>query len=348
VAKHWGSIPFRQDGEVVKERWSATTKKFDQGNPVLGYKKILGFVSNSLADKVKQVRLDPEIVVDGATYQSVTGAADPGPPDTWSEDTKRAVEKLQVELRRAHKVFLGAFDFFVRESTLEGGAKAFTKDTMTEVFRKPVSPINSGNLCNPDGTAWSGHQDHFHVQIGVTRWAAEAASTEPQDPAQIDANARKLLYDRSAAMVLKLLDKAWAQVEKDAATARDAFERQKKWGKRPADAVWEDQPEAKTQARKLAIAKAYTDEGIKRRIETFDADELPEIIAGDLIDFHTQRGRVLRRWYSRVKGASWGKPSRIGELAADGSLTDAAARERLVAEINAALTTWRDEVVAGK
>ena len=353
VEEHWGALPFRQDGKIVRKKRGSVTKKFDEGDEVIGIKAIEGFVGGRFTEEIRQERLNPELVVDAAILRSVLGMADPGLPETWSEDTRKTAEALQIKLRKAAKVFLGIFDFFVRESTLEGGNNAFTAEQMTQLYDDPISRTNSGNICIPDGSVWDGHQNHFHAQIGVTGWAAAQRSESSQAPALVDAGARKFLYDRTASMIVKLLKEAWSVHKTAADKALADFEKQKVKGQRPADAVWEDQPEAKTHARRLAIAGGYTDESVKRRIERFDDPTLVEIGPNDPIRFHTRRGRVLTRWYHKVKGGQagpgpthWRSSAWLGTLVADTSLSEEQARTRLVTAIDQDLSTWRDAVIA--
>lgn len=343
VLECWGLLPFRVDGEPVRQ-WNRATRAFDKGELILGKGPLQAFIESGTADRIRQERLDPEIVVDGAILRSVLGEPDPGPPEGWSEHTRAKADALQIKLRRAATVFLGMFDFFVREATISEGASSFSKEPMTVLGNKAISRVNSGNLCIPDGTAWGGHQNHFHVQIGPTGWAQLGDSKTAQAHGDVDPAIREYLYKRITTKILGLLSATHAEHETRRTTARTAFEKKKTRGKVPADAVWEEQPEAKDIERAIAIAAGYKDQALLRRIETYDRNKgLAEITTPD--DFQTLRGRVLKRWYQGVSsaGKSWRNTDWTMKLAADASLSVADARAVLVKQIHADLDKWRME-----
>lgn len=350
VDQCWGALPFRVNGQVACQ-WNSQTKEFDKGDPVLGFRAIENLIksvgdSGPAAKKLRQERLNPDIEVDAAVYRSVLGETDPGPPEGWSADTRAKADALQVKLRKAAKVFLGMFDFFVRETTLTGGASAFAKEQVTKLGQKEISRTNSGNMCIPDGTAWGGHQNHFHVQIGLTGWQEEVRSTEEQHPNQIDATVKTFLYGRIEKKIIGVLRAFAAKHEKAAADEKVKFEKKKVNKQIPEDALWTDDPKGKKLERKAKIAAGAADESLIRRIETFDRD--PTAVEGDEVHIAWQprRGRVLTKWKRMLNDA--GLDKKVNTLEADASLSDAAARTALVEQIHADLDEWRELGLQGK
>lgn len=346
----WGALPFRIDGEVARQ-WNKTTKQFDLGEPVLGLKAIKALIQ-SVGDytpagkKLRQDRLNPDIVVDAAVYRSVLGEADPGPPEGWSDDTRAKADALQVKLRKAATVFIGMFDFFVRETTLQGGASAFAKEQVTKLGRDFVSRTNSGNMCIPDGTAWASHLDHFHVQIGLTGWQENVDSTVEQDANLIDASVKRFLYGRIEKMVIDKLRAFAAKHAKAAEDERVKFEKKKEKKRIPEDALWTDDPGGKKLIRRAKIASGAAEESLIRRVETFDRDSAA-VEGGEVhILWQPRRGRVLTKWKNMLNDA--GLDKKVNTLEADASLSDAAARAAFVEQIHADLDAWRELGLDGK
>lgn len=343
VLECWGLLPFRVNGEPVRQ-WNRATQAFDKGELILGKAALETFIRSGTADRIRQERLNPDIVVDAAILRSVLNEPDPGPPEGWSEHTRAKADALQVKLRRAATVFLGMFDFFVREATISEGASSFSEEPMTVVGNKAISRVNSGNLCIPDGTAWGGHQNHFHVQIGPTGWAQVENSKTAQTHGEVDPDIRDYLYKRITNKILGLLSAAHTEHETARTKAKAAFETKKTRGRLPADAVWEEQPGTKDLDRAVEIAAGYKDQALLRRIETYDRNKgLAELGTPD--DFQTLRGRVLKRWYQGVSSASasWRGAEWLKKLVVDASLSVADARAVLVKQIHADLDKWRME-----
>ncbi len=351
IKELWGGLPLRLDGRVVGQ-WNQQTKAFD-GPPILGQKNISNLIRSGYATKMKQQRLDPELVVDAAIYQSMLGEPDPGPSSEWNEYTKKKAEELQTKLRTASTVFLGMLNFFVRESTVVDGAQAFTREPITTVWRKPLTVTESGHICHPDGSAWGGHQDHFHVQIGPTGWAQDATSTTGAAHEQVSASVRFYLYDRIAPKIIAMLDAAYRTHVTALEEDRKSFDKRKARGKFPPQALWEDQPNTKKLQRALGIASAYLDPMIRARIFTY-----PELRGaaefGKPTDWQTRCGRVLRKWYQGVSAAGkggknpWRTQTWVLEQAANPAVTVAGARLQLVAVMHQCLDAWRNESIASE
>lgn len=346
----WGALPFRVNGEVARQ-WNSTTKEFDKGDPVLGYKAIKTLLESigdrgPKARKLQQERLNPNIEVDAAVYTSVLGEVDPGPPESWSADTRAKADALQVKLRKAATVFLGMFDFFVREATLQGGSSAFAVQQVTTLESRPISRFNSGNMCIPDGSSWSAHLNHFHVQIGLTGWQENVDSTVEQDPGLIDASVKAFLYGRIEASVIAKLRAFPTRQQQTANDARAAFEKKKVAKKVPEDAQWADDPKGKTLERKAKIAAGAADESLIRRVGTFDRD--PTAVEGteNLILWQPRRGRVLTKWKNMLSDAALDK--KVSALEADASLSVEAARARFVEQIHADFDAWRELGLKGE
>lgn len=368
VDECWGALPFRVNGEVVRKEWNKTTKEFDTGDPVLGLAAIKDLLESvgergPKADKLRQERLNPDIEVDLAVYRSIlvyrkeNAQADPGPPEDWSADTRAKADALQVKLRKAATVFLGMFDFFVREATLQGSS-AFAKEQVATLSQRPISRMNSGNMCIPDGSAWSAHLNHFHVQIGLTGWQEDVDSTVEQDPGQIDPAVKAFLYGRIAGVVIGRLKAFPAKHQKAATDGQAAFEKKKVAKKIPEDAQWADDRLGKKLERMAKIAAGAADESLIRRVEMLaDPNETTRKARGvdrdptveateDLILWQPRRGRVLTKWKNTLSDA--GLDKKVSALEADASLSVEAARARLVEQIHADFDAWRDLGLKGK
>lgn len=266
VLNHWGKLPILHEGKLVSAKVHYKT------NPT-------------------QERLNEDIVVDRDLYYAVMGRDPAAHP--WNETMEAEAQTLQEQLRRAAKVFRGMLDFFAGQATVR--APVFSKQAQT------VTMTSTGNICSPDGSSWSGHQDHYHVQIGVTGWVSDFAGTTDQVPSAIAESVRKRIYAITQ-------DAIWSRLKKarDDLIAAEKKDRET-WEKRNKDLPegapgWEDQPKAAEHRRKVTIAEAYQDDALRSRIYSVDGVEEfapKDNVAGKLweVNWSTQRGRVLTKWY---------------------------------------------------
>lgn len=310
VLLHWGNLPVRHADKLV------SVKEHYKTNPT-------------------QERLNEEIVVDRDLYYAVMGR-DPA-ANPWNATMEAEAQTLQEQLRRAAKVFRGMLSFFAAQASVE--APVFGKQPQT------VTMTSTGHICSPDGTSWSGHQNHYHVQIGVTGWVSDFGGTTDQLPKDIAPAVRKRIYAITQ-------DAIWARLKKarDDLAAAEKKDRET-WEKRNKNAPegapgWDDQPKAKDHRRKVTIAEAYQDDAVKNRI--YSVDDVTELVPKDSapgklsdVSWSTQRGRVLTKWYWAVVGMSppaWLFPKGWPE---DPNLTAEEVQKKLLQLINDVLDKGR-------
>ncbi|MFO0756479.1 MAG: hypothetical protein U0359_08310 [Byssovorax sp.] len=343
VQNHWGKLPVRDESGAAilngKVPWTGRAY-YDRGKPH--------------QDRLARF-LDAATKVDRYDLAAVLGpASDPG-EGPFDDATKAKADKLEAQLRRAATIFDGAFRLCVKEGTIDdtSPSEVFNGRDLTaaaeRLFGKPISRTNSGNICEPDGSMFDYHQDHLHVQIGVTGWASTFDGDAPQKPKEIAPDIRQTIYSDTSNVIWGKFVKAHAAVEAAANKAHEAFVK-KHPAPKPGSAApaqppprWDDQPEYFVHQTKLTIASAYNDSALKARITTNVVANDADLVSGGDAKWSTKRGRVLNRWYSLVRRSAdwfaesgWYKDPTLTEAQMK-LLPAAEVRRRLLARINAGL-----------